>query len=99
MDISNYNNQKQKHATIIVFMIIIIMQAERGSKIKLLKGNPIFKGLVADDLIVVGFPLLSRFSGGKILIIMTSLKNNYCLFKTSLMYINHFSVLNFALNI
>lgn len=49
------------------------MQTERGSKIKLLKGNPIFKGLVADDLIVVGFRLLSRFSGGKILIIMTSL--------------------------
>lgn len=59
MDISNYNNKKQKHAhaTIIVFMIIIIMQTERGSKVKLLKGNPIFKGLVADDLIVVGFPL------------------------------------------
>lgn len=49
------------------------MQTERGSKIKLLKGNPIFKGLVADDLIVVGFPLLYLFSGGKILIIMTSL--------------------------
>lgn len=44
MDISNYNNKKQKHATIIVFMIIIIMQTQRGSKIKLLKGNPIFKG-------------------------------------------------------